>query len=50
MSVRARAGVRELRPSGRGGNGGKRQGKQNETASETGTTIIEGNTQITILF
>ncbi len=30
MSVRARAGVRELRPSGPGENGGKRKGKQNE--------------------
>lgn len=51
MSVRARAGVRELRPSGLGGeNGGKRKGKQNETASESGTTIIEGNTQNIIPF
>ncbi len=42
MSVRARAGVRELRPSGPGENGGKRKGKQNEIASETGIIIIEG--------
>lgn len=48
--MRARAGVRELRPSGRGENGGKRKGKQNETASKTGTTIIEGNTQNIRLF
>ncbi len=50
MSVRARAGVRELRPSGPGENGGKRKGKQNEIASETGIIIIEGNTQSIRLF